>query len=87
MSAATDSLTEIVHVRLLEEATNVWRPVRARRLASGAYELAAEPAPGDETWEFAPGECVLVKTRSSPSDAATIAVARAPDQAKPRSRR
>ncbi|MBL8549886.1 MAG: hypothetical protein JNJ73_07855 [Hyphomonadaceae bacterium] len=61
MSAATGSFTETIHVRLLDEGVDVWRPVRARALGDGAYELAGDPAPPDESWEFAPGAKVGVK--------------------------
>ena len=76
MSAATGSVTEIVHVRLQDEGVEVWRPVRARKLASGAYELASDPAPPDERWEFSPGEHVSVADRELAGGPATIAVSR-----------
>ena len=72
MSAATDSFTEIVHVRLLGEGTDVWRPVRAHRLAAGKYELCSDPAPEDETWEFAPGSHVKVEERILSEGAAKV---------------
>ena len=75
--AVPDSFSETVHVRLLDEGVDVWRPVRARRLAAGAYELAHEPAPDDEIWEFGPGECVCVEDRALSEGAARVAVARA----------
>jgi hypothetical protein len=61
---------------LLDESTDVWRPARARRLASGAYELAPSPVPADESWEFAPGDHVEVQTRVLSGGAAHVAVAR-----------
>jgi hypothetical protein len=79
MSAAMDSFTEIVHVRLLGEGTDVWRPVRARRISSGVFELAPDPVPADENWEFPPGDRVTVGKRN----AATIAVAHAAQRVKP----
>ncbi len=86
MSAATDSFTEIVHARLLEEGVDVWRPGRS----NGVYELAPEPAPEDEVWEFKPGELVSVKNR--PLDdgrteiATRIAVSCAPKRGEPAGR-
>lgn len=76
MSAATGSFTEIVHVRLKDEGVEVWRPVRARKLASGAYELAPDPMPQDERWEFAPGDRVGVANRELAGGTATVAVSR-----------
>lgn len=80
MSAATDMFTEIVHVRMLDEGVDVWRPVRARRLASDTYELASDPVPAEEVWEFAPGDHVKVANRhlseGSASVTAKVAVSR-----------
>ena len=81
MSVAMASSTEIatVFVRLLDEGTDVWRPVKARRLGETTYQIADEPAPEDEAWAFQPGDIVVVEHRQ---DAASetgplIAVARA----------
>lgn len=65
MSAATGSFTETIHVRLLDEGTDVWRPVKARPLGDGAFELANDPVPPDESWEFGPGATVGVKIEKS----------------------
>lgn len=46
----------IVYVRLLDEGTDVWRPVRATALPDGIFQLA-EPDGYDfeaEIWEFPP---------------------------------
>lgn len=83
MSVATDSFTEIIHVRLLDEGVDVWRPVRARRLPSGVYELAADPVPADEVWEFEPGAQVTTKHRLLDQKRAIIAVSRSQKRAKP----
>lgn len=87
MSAVTDLFTDVVHVRLLDEGADVWRPVRARKLASGAYELSPEPMPRDELWEFAPGEQVSVKNRNFTDGPAAVAVAGPARRAKPTGRR
>jgi hypothetical protein len=86
MSAATDLFTEIVHVRLLDEGVDVWRPVRARPLPTGAYELAPDPIPSGELWEFAPGEQVSVKDRSFGDGSGIVAVSRSGRQRKPAGR-
>jgi hypothetical protein len=46
-----------VHVLLLDEGTQVWRPVPAVRLAEGVYRLAGVRT-ADEQWEFEPGSVV-----------------------------
>lgn len=78
MSAATVSSIEAatIHVRLLNEGTDVWRPVKAQRLSDTTYQIADEPVPEDETWSFQPGEIVVAEARSS-KDRALVAVARA----------
>jgi hypothetical protein len=70
MSAAPISTTDItVYVRLLDEGTEVWRPVPATKLPNGAY-LLHEPSgydPSDEKWEFSPGsqvKCVVKRFAS-----------------------
>lgn len=52
---ATDTET-IVFVRLLEEGTDVWRPVGATALPDGTFELREtdEYDPEAELWEFPP---------------------------------
>jgi len=83
MSAATASSTELstVHVRLLDEGTDVWRPVQAERLGETTYRLAHGSVPEDENWSFQPGDIVVVEHRRG-ADAdgqSLIAVARAMD--------
>lgn len=70
MSAATASSidTVIIHVRLLGEGVDVWRPVEARQLSESTFKIAAEPVPEDESWSFQPGDIVVAEHRSS-SDA------------------
>ena len=78
MSAATASSTEIatVHVRLLDEEVDVWRPVHAERLSGVTYRLSAAPTPEDEVWSFQPGDIVVAERRAGGPDGLLIAVAR-----------
>jgi hypothetical protein len=83
MSAATASSTEtdIVFVRLLDEGTDVWRPVSAKRLSETTYKLSSAPVPEDEAWSFQPGDIVVAEHRmkdGAPSGE-LVAVARASD--------
>lgn len=64
MSAAPDSYTEVVYVRLLDEGTDVLRPTRALPLGDSRYRLfpSVDYDPDIERWEFPPGStvrCVL----------------------------
>ncbi len=57
MSAPQDTNTDVVvYVRLLEEGTDVWRPVRATALPDGTFKLAEPDGydPDAEIWEFPP---------------------------------
>lgn len=80
MSAATGSSTEraTVFVRMLDEGTDVWRPVQAIRLGETTYRIADDPVPEDEAWVFQPGDVVVVEHRQGGAPETTlIAVARA----------
>ncbi len=77
MSAATDMFIETVQVRLLDEGVDVWRPVKARHLGGGVYELSEKPAPKGEHWEFAPGQIVNAEARDLSDGPAIVAVAQA----------
>jgi hypothetical protein len=63
MSAATASFTDVVHVRLLDEGVDVWRPVPARRLSEATWRLGDAAVPPDETWSFQPGDVVVAEHR------------------------
>ena len=51
---------EIIHIPLLEEGTNVWRPASAERLSEDTFRILG-PMPQGELWAFGPGEEVVVK--------------------------
>jgi hypothetical protein len=56
---------EEIYVRLLNEGTEVYRPVPAQRIGSSVY-LIDHRAPydtADESWEFPPGSRVQVTQR------------------------
>jgi hypothetical protein len=52
-----------LHVRLLNERTEVFRPTRALKLGGGLFKLVASPDydPGQEQWELLPGATVRVE--------------------------
>jgi hypothetical protein len=52
--------TVTLYVRLLEEGTNVSRPVQAEKIGRGLFKLIATPDYNseDENWEFPPGSVV-----------------------------
>ncbi|HEY1300601.1 MAG TPA: hypothetical protein VGF07_08885, partial [Stellaceae bacterium] len=66
MSVHQDTDTEVVvYVRLLEEGTDVWRPVRATALSDGTFRLLKTNSydPNAEKWEFPPSTTVRCVTR------------------------
>jgi hypothetical protein len=56
-----EQLTTTVYVRLLDEGTDVWRPVLATPLGD-MYRLEG-PKPDDERWQFEPGALVRCTER------------------------
>jgi hypothetical protein len=80
VSGHQDTDTEVVvYVRLLDEGTDVWRPVRARALPDGTFWLL-EPNgydPNAETWEFPPLTKVRCATKKFTDGEGRVAVARA----------
>src|SRR6266436_9621396 len=70
----------VVYVRLLDEGTEVWRPVRATALPDGTFRLLEPDGydPNAETWEFPPSTKVRCVTRKfTDGDEGLVAVARA----------
>ena len=51
---------ETIYVPLLEEGTDVWRPVVAEKLIDETFRILGE-MPEDERWEYRPGQRVFVK--------------------------
>ena len=52
-----------IYVRLLDEGTDVWRPVEAVAVSPDVFEIAPDvTVPDDERWEFGPGERVCCRT-------------------------
>lgn len=76
MSAAMDSSTEIVFVRLLGEGTEVMRPVPAAMIPGGYFELLKpdDYDPEYETWEFLPKSRVRCEKRILGAEDILVAV-------------
>ena len=80
MSVHQDTDTEaVVYVRLLDEGTDVWRPVRATALPDGTFQLL-EPSgydPNAERWEFPPSTKVrCIARKFTDGSEGRVAVAR-----------
>jgi hypothetical protein len=70
-----------VHVKLLKEAVDVWRPVEADHLRGDEYRLTG-PIPEGEVWAFQPGEVVCCRAQLFPDGTtAIVALARVENDA------
>ena len=61
MASSTDAV--VIHVRLLDEGVDVWRPVRARQRSESTFQIGSDPVPEDESWSFQPGDIVVAEPR------------------------
>jgi hypothetical protein len=54
-----------IYIKLLDEGTDVARPVECADLGNGLYRILATPGydPEDERWEFPPGSIVRIEPR------------------------
>jgi hypothetical protein len=57
-------LSATIHVYLLEEGTDVWRPVSAEFIRDDIYRITGKPADDTEHWEFATGDIVRCKQQN-----------------------
>jgi len=78
MSVSQDSNTGrvVIFVRLLDEGTNVLRPVDALHLGNGLFKIMATPNydPEDEKWEHPPGSVVRTERRRNQTGEYLLAV-------------
>jgi hypothetical protein len=65
-----------VYIKLLEEGTEVYRPVPAIELKENIYEVKGHDIydPEDEVWEFKPGARVVVEEQKLDGDLVLVAV-------------
>lgn len=67
-----------IYVALLDEGTDVWRPVDAEELRDGLFRIvSANSNPEDERWEFESGSFVRCKQRQLSEGSVLVAVSRA----------
>ena len=64
MSADPDLNIKVIYVKLLEEGTDVWRPVFAKQKVGNVFTIEPQEVPVDEEWEFSPGDSVVVEHRN-----------------------
>lgn len=64
-----------IYVYLLDEGTDVWRPVEAEHLSEDRYRIITKNnAPEDEHWQFQTGAVVRCEKRSLSGGEILIAV-------------
>lgn len=61
-------------MKLLDEGTDVWRPVDAKRLSENIFQVIGSPE-NSEVFEFSTGSQVRVETRDLLSGTEIVAVA------------
>ncbi len=66
-----------IHVKLLDEGVDVWRPVKAIQERDNIYIIEG-PIPIDEKWEFAPGDRVRCAHRQFGDERRLSAIDKAP---------
>ncbi len=67
-----------IYVSLLDEGTDVWRPVEAEELRDGLFRIVSENSNSeDERWEFSPGSIVRCEQQQFSDGPVLVAVARA----------
>lgn len=70
----SDINSDTIYVRLLDEGTEVWRPVKAKKVAEHVYCIDEEQVPLDEKWEFQPGAVVQVRPHTGKDSVFLVAI-------------
>jgi len=65
-----------IFIRLMDEGTDVFRPVSATKISDDVYEIDESNSydPKDEVWEFLPGTLVKVESRLLSGQAELVAI-------------
>jgi hypothetical protein len=55
-----------LHVKLVDEVVDVWRPIAAELLRGDIYRISEQPYDrATEAWEFEPGDVVVAELMES----------------------
>jgi len=65
-----------IHMPLLNEGADVWRPVEAMKIGEIGY-MVTENVPPDEEWAFQPGHILRCEERELSGGVHLVAVAKA----------
>ena len=61
-------MSVIIHVALLGEGTDCWRPVAAEHVSDDLYRITGKPPDDTEVWEFTTGELVRCACKTLSGD-------------------
>jgi hypothetical protein len=53
-----------IHVYLLDEGVDVWRPVLAEQVRDDIFRITGEPPDDTEKWKFKPGDVVRCRQKN-----------------------
>ena len=69
-------MEKIIYVKLLDEGTEVYRPVPATEVGEGVFKIMGVDIynPDDEIWEFPPGICVQVVEKNLSCENVLVAI-------------
>ena len=66
-------MTTTIYVKLMDEGTDVWRPVDAKKVSDDLFRLVGKNDES-EMWEFPSGSIVRVEKRTLSSGSEVVAV-------------
>jgi hypothetical protein len=73
---STEEALTTIYMPLLNEGTDVWRPVDAMKITNLGY-MVTQPQPADEEWAFQPGHILRCEERQLNDGPKLVAVAKA----------
>jgi hypothetical protein len=69
---------ETIYVKILNEGTTVWRPVKAEKILNNVFKIIDFPEHG-EKWEFSPNTKVICALQEKSVGMVYVAVEKCPE--------
>ena len=57
-------MSATIYIYLLDEGTDVWRPVSAEQIGDKIYRITGSPPDDTETWQFFTGDIVRCREQT-----------------------
>ena len=76
LDRSTQEALTTIYMPLLNEGTDVWRPVEAMKITDLGY-MVTQPEPAEEQWAFQPGHILTCEERQLDDGLRLVAVAKA----------